>query len=497
MHSTVDKAIIAGMGNDEKFETLDPEDWDEMRKLGHQMVDDAVEYLRTVGDRPVWQPVPQAVQDTFKSEMPKQPDDAAAVYKEFLTNIFPYPMGNIHPRFWAWYMGNGTIMGALADFLAATMNPNMSGGNHVAGLVEAQVLNWMKEVVGLSVDASGLLVSGGSMANLVGLTIARNTQAGGDLRKNGVQSLDRKLTVYASSEVHSCNQKAIELLGLGSDCLRKIAVNDDYTIDLKKLKSAIDQDIQSGMQPICIIATPGTVNTGAIDDLNAIADLCREYDIWFHVDGAIGAIAMLSDIVRPLLSGIERADSIALDLHKWMHVPFEAGCVLVRDEKAHRETFSLIPEYLEKSERGLAAGPVSFSEYGVQLSRSFRALKIWMMMKEQGSEKLGRMISRNVDQAQYLGRLIEKTEHLELIAPIGLDIVCYRYNPGATDLQTLNQINRKILIELQEQGIAAPSYTTLNDQYCIRVAIGNHRSRYEDFDVLVDQTIRIAGSVTV
>jgi len=351
-------------------------------------------------------------------------------------------------------------------------------------------------VVGLPASASGLLVSGGSMANLVGLTIARNTLAGGDLRKNGVQSLDKKLTVYASTEVHSCNQKAVELLGLGSDSLRKIEVNDDYTINLQKLESKIGEDIQSGYQPICIIATPGTVNTGAIDDLNAIADLCLKFNTWFHVDVAIGAIAMLSDTVRPLLTGIERANSIALDLHKWMHVPFEAGCVLVRDEKAHRDSFSLIPEYLEKAEGGLAAGPISFSEYGVQLSRSFRALKIWMMMKEQGSEKLGRMISRNVDQAQYLGRLIEKSAHLELIAPIGLDIVCYRYNPGETDLQTLNNLNRRILIELQEQGIAAPSHTTLNGQYCIRVAIANHRSRYEDFDVLIEQTIRIGLSIS-
>jgi len=484
------------MSNEEYYETLDPEDWDEMRGLAHQMVDDAVEYLKTVRDRPVWQAVPEAVKETFKSGLPEQSVDATAVYEEFLTNIFPYPLGNIHPRFWAWYMGNGTIMGALAEFMAATMNPNIGGGNHVAGLVEAQVLNWMKEVVGLPTDASGLLVSGGSMANLVGLTIARNTLAGGDLRKNGVQSLDKKLTVYASTEVHSCNQKAVELLGLGSDSLRKIEVNDDYTINLQKLESKIVEDIQSGYQPICIIATPGTVNTGAIDDLNAIADLCLKFNTWFHVDGAIGAIAMLSDTVRPLLSGIERADSIALDLHKWMHVPFEAGCVLVRDEKAHRDSFSLTPEYLEKTEGGLASGPVWFSEYGIQLSRSFRALKIWMMMKEHGSKKLGRMISRNVDQAQYLGRLIEKSAHLELIAPIGLDIVCYRYNPGETDLPTLNHLNRSILIELQEQGIAAPSYTTLNDQYCIRVAIANHRSRYEDFDLLIEQTILIGQSIS-
>lgn len=484
------------MSNDKTFETLDPENWDEMRSLAHKMVDDAVDYLETVRDKPVWQPVPQAIKDTFKSGLPIEPDDPAAVYEDFLTNIFPYPMGNIHPRFWSWYMGNGTIMGALADLMAATMNPNMGGGNHAAMMVEGQVLNWMKQVVGLPADASGLLVSGGSMANLVGLTIARNTLAAGNVRKHGVQSLDKRLTVYASTEVHSCNQRALELLGLGSDSLRKIEVNDDYTINLEKLKSTIDEDIQSGFQPICIIATSGTINTGAIDDLHAIADLCEKHDIWFHVDGAIGAIAMLSDTVRPLLTGIERADSIALDLHKWMHVPFEASCVLVRDEKAHRDTFSLTPEYLEHAERGLASGPAWFSEYGVQLSRSFRALKIWMTMKEHGSKKLGRMISRNVDQAQYLGRLIEKTEHLELVAPIGLDIVCYRYNPGETDLQTLNHLNREIMMELQEQGIAAPSYTTLNEKYCIRVAIANHRSRYEDFDLLIESTIRIAQSVT-
>ena len=243
------------------------------------------------------------------------------------------------------------------------------------------------------------------------------------------------------------------------------------------------------------IATSGTVNTGAIDNLQAIADHCEKYGIWFYVDGAIGAIAMLSDTVKPLLAGIERADSIALDWHKWMHVPFEAGCVLVRDEKAHRDTFSLTPEYLEHAERGVASGSSWFSEYGVELSRSFRALKIWMTMKEHGTKKLGRMISRNIDQAQYLGGLIDKTQYLELISPIGLDIVCYRYNPGQLSLEPLNQLNREILIELQERGIAAPSYSTLNGRYCIRVAISNHRSRYEDFDVLIEQTIRIGQTL--
>ena len=484
------------MDNDKPFETLDPEDWDKMRGLAHQMIDDAIDYLKTVGERPVWQQVPETVKDTFKSGVPIDSQDPAAVYQDFVTNILPYPMGNIHPRFWSWYMGSGTIMGALADFMAATMNPNMGGGNHAAMLVEDQVLNWMKQVVGMPANASGLLVSGGSMANLVGLTIARNTLVDFNIRKDGIQSIDKKLTVYASTEVHSSNQKAVELLGLGSDCLRKIPVNDDYTINLDELIETVERDIESGFKPICIIATSGTVNTGAIDDLPGIADLCEKHGIWFHVDGAIGAIAMISDLVRPLLSGIERADSISMDLHKWMHVPFEASCVLVRDKKAHHDSFALTPEYLAKATGGLASGPEWYSEYGVQLSRSFRALKIWMTMKQHGTKKLGRMITRNVDQARYLGGLIEKTGNLELIAPIGLDIVCFRYNPGKTSLERLNELNREILIQLQEQGIAAPSFTTLNGQYCIRVAIANHRSRCQDFDVLIAETMRLGKSLS-
>ncbi|RLA13631.1 MAG: amino acid decarboxylase [Gammaproteobacteria bacterium] len=483
------------MKSDESYETLDPHDWEEMRALAHRMVDDSIDYLASVAERPVWQPVPESVKASFKTPVPEASAEPTEVYEDFLTNIFPYPMGNIHPRFWSWYMGNGTVMGALADLMASIMNPNLGGGNHAASLVESQVLDWLKQVIGFPQEASGLLVSGGSMGNLVGLTIARNTLAGVDVRKHGIQSMARNLTVYASTEAHSSIQKAVELLGLGSDCLRKIEVNDDFTINLQALKHTIDKDLRSGFRPICIIATPGTVNTGAIDDMPAIADMCDEYGIWFHVDGAIGAIAMLSDTARAQLTGIERAHSITLDLHKWMHVPFEASCVLVRDEKAHHDSFALTPEYLLKAERGLASAPVWFSEYGVQLSRSFRALKIWMTMKEHGTKKLGRMISRNLDQAQYLGNLIESERDLELAAPIGLNIVCYRFDPGDIDEPAMNDLNQEIVIELQEQGIASPSTTILNERHCIRVAIANHRSRYEDFDVLVKETIRIGHSI--
>ena len=485
------------MRTPEPFESLDPEDWDEMRELAHRMVDDVLCYFQTVRERPAWQPIPADVAERLTAAAPQEPSGAPAVYDEFRRDILPFTMNTSHPRFWAWYMGSGTVLGAFADLLAATLNPNLGGGNHVAPLVESQVIAWIREMVGFPAEASGLLTSGASMANFTALTVARNTACGYDVRRAGVRAAPGALTAYASSAIHSCHQKAIETLGLGSDGLRLVPVQADCTLVLDALARQVAADREAGRVPFCVIATAGTINTGAIDDMNGIADFCAREGLWFHVDGAIGAVAILADNVRDQLAGMARADSIALDLHKWMHSPFEAGCVVIRDASAHRDSFALVPEYLQREEdgRGMASGSLWFSDYGLQLTRQFRALKVWMSIKEHGLPRFGRMIARNVEQARYLGQLVEQADPLELVAPIGLDIVCFRSNPGGQDEEALNRLNQALLVELQGSGIAAPSYTTLNGKCCLRVAISNHRSRFEDFDALVEAVLRIGSQL--
>jgi aromatic-L-amino-acid decarboxylase len=476
---------------------LDPADWEQYRALAHRMVDESLDYLRDVRGRPTWQPMPPDVRARLSNEpVPRTGLGDAAVYEDFLSLVRPYPNGNIHPRFWGWVMGTGTPQAAMADFLSSVMNPNLGGLEQSPVLVEKQVVKWCAELMGFPASSGGLLVSGGTMANVLGLAVARQQRAGFDVRAEGLQGDHPTLLVYASSEVHGWLKKACEFLGLGDAAFRKVPVRDDYTVDVTAMAAMIHADRTAGHRPFCVIGTAGTVQTGATDDLDAMADLAEREKLWFHVDGAFGAMARLSPETAAITRGMERADSLAFDLHKWGYLPFDVACVLTREDAHLVETFSMHAAYLASESRGiLAQGGIHFSDRGIELTRSFKALKVWMAFRASGTDTLGGHIARNVRQAKRLAALVDAHADLELLAPVPLNIVNLRYAPAGAPPKSLDALNREILIQLQEQGIAVPSGTVVRERFAIRVAITNHRSTDADFDALVEAVVRIGRDV--
>lgn len=473
-------------------QNLDPEDWDLMTSLGRDMVTEMMGFLRDVGDRPVWKAIPDETKRFLNEDIPSAGIPAEEIYRQFKEHILPYAKGNIHPRFWAWVQGTGTPLGMLADMLASGMNSNVTIGEQSAVYVDRQVVDWCRQMMGMPDTTSGMLLSGGSMANTTALLVARNTMLP-DVREKGIWGLKARPVMYCSSETHGCVVKAAEAIGIGTEGLRKISVHADFTIDIKKLEDQIKTDLAGGLRPFCIVGNVGTVNTGAIDDLSALTSLRDKYRLWLHLDGAFGALAKLVPEYAGKLKPIETADSVAFDLHKWMYMPYEVGCVLIARKPDHRNSFAGSPNYLLHHERGLASGPESLNNYGLELSRGFKALKVWMSLKEHGMAKYAGQIEKNIRQARYLGRLIELSPLLEPLAGIPLNIVCFRYNDGSED-NRLNAVNKEIVMTLQERGIASPSSTVINGIYAIRVAITNHRSRYLDFDELVRYVLEIGDS---
>lgn len=478
-------------------ESLDPESWSELRELGHRMVDDMFDYLAGLRDRPVWQPMPDELRARLRQPPPDEPQGAQRAYADFRTLVLPYVTGNAHPRFWGWVCGQGSGMAMLAEMLAGAVNSSVDGFDDAGTQVEAQVIEWCKTILGYRDEATGILLSGGSMANFVGLAVARNNCDAVAAKRSGLSGTP-PLTVYASAETHSSVQKSVQLLGLGTEALRKIPVDERYRVRLPALAAAIDVDRAAGRVPLCIVGNAGTVNTGAIDDLAGLADIAEREGVWFHVDGAFGACAAISATLRPRLAGLERADSLAFDLHKWMYFPYEAGCTLVRSDAEHRAAFQYDAPYMAPAARGLAAARnQQFTEYGPQLSRGFRALKIWMGLKEQGVDKFRRLIEQNVRQAAYLAELVTAAPELELLAPVELNVVCLRYRGiGGLGDDRLNDINRELLSRLQEGGIVVPSHTVLDGRFALRAAITNHRSRREDFELFVEE-VRKVGAVLI
>jgi Glutamate decarboxylase and related PLP-dependent proteins len=479
----------------EAAQSLDPVSWSQLNQLGHRMLDDLFYYLETAGKRPVWTKPSQDAKDSIQEPVPENGLDTTALYELFAQNILPYNTSNMHPRFWGWVQGGGTALGMLADMLASGMNTNVSIGDNMPMYVDKQVVEWSKQMMGFPDTASGLLVSGASIANITALIAARH-HASAHIKSKGIRAVPEQLVIYGSAETHNCVLKGVEVIGIGSDNFRKVPVDKNYRIKTDELKRMLVQDRKAGLRPFCIVGNAGTVNTGAIDPLHKLAAIAREEKLWLHIDGAFGAIPKLLPEFDDELKAIEQADSVSFDFHKWMSVNYEAGCVLIRDAGLHREAFASAVNYLALHERGISAGPDGLQNYGMELSRNFKALKIWMMLKAYGLEQFRTIIRQNLQQAQYLASLIEQEPLLQLMAPAPLNIVCFRFNPGNPAPTELNPLNKEILMQLHEEGIAAPTYTLLNNQYVIRVAHTNHRSRQKDFDVLVQAIIRIGNRLT-
>ncbi|HEX9893487.1 MAG TPA: pyridoxal-dependent decarboxylase [Gemmatimonadales bacterium] len=475
--------------------TLDPTDWAPVRALAHQMLDDMIDQLESIGEIPAWRETPPEIAAAIAEPVPVKPQGLDRAYRDFRRVVLPYSTFNIHPRFWGWVMGTGSIEGMLAELLSAGLNLNAGGANVSGSLVELQVLQWCKSLMGFPASAGAVLVTGGSTANLVALAAARDASLG-SLADAGVQVSGRHLVFYGSEETHNSVPKALRLLGMGQSGWRAVPTDAEFRIDVAQLERMIAEDRAAGYRPACVIGNAGTVNTGALDDLSALLAICRREGLWFHVDGAFGAIAALSPSLSSLVRGMEQADSLAFDLHKWLHIPYDAGCVLVRDREAHRRPFLQHGSYLTKMERGPGAMPVLFSDFGPELSRSFRGLKVWLAFKAHGTAIYGRLAEENVAQARYLAERVTAEPELELLAPVPLNIVCFRYRGlGGVPDDILNERNRQLLMRLQTDGIAVPSHTVLQGRFAIRVAITNHRSRRSDFDALVEAVLRIGKAL--
>lgn len=470
--------------------TLDPEDWSLFRHVAHHMLDDAIDKMESVRDGKVWNPLPEEMKNTLQSDLPTFGIGLEAVQQK-LVELLPYGVGNTHPRFFGWVHGAGNPGGILAEIAGAAMNANLGGRDHGAIYVEKQVLEWCRQMMGFPQGTSGLIVSGTSMATIIALKVARDQRLGFECRENGIAG--SPLVGYASAQAHSCLGRAFDLLGLGSESLRKIACDSAFRMDLGALVTAVENDRAKGYVPFAIIGTAGSVNVGAMDDLTALAEFADKENLWLHVDGAFGATAILSKQIRERLAGLERADSLAFDFHKWLHVNYDAGCVLIRSGEAHLQAFSGRPEYLTGSGQGLAAGSPWPVDFGPELSRGFRALKIWAHLLEHGVDKLAETIDENCAQAAYLGKRIQDSSKFELLAPVALNIVCFRYM--SEEIEELDDLNNTLVITLQEMGVAAPSTTILNGKLAIRVNITNHRTEVHDIDLLLKEAGKIGDKL--
>jgi aromatic-L-amino-acid decarboxylase len=470
---------------------LDPE---AVRRLGYRASDLVSDHRAGLLARPVFGKVGDAAAG-FDEPLPTDGQPIEAVLAMVRDRILTRPFGNSHPRFFAFINATADPLGTVADYLASAMNSNCWGGDHAAIHVEKQVLRWLAAILGLPEASEGILTSGGSMANFTALATARRAMAPG-VREDGFAGTE-PLVVYVSEEVHNCVDKAVDLLGIGWKQLRKIPTDDRYRIRVDLLRQAIAEDRRAGRKPAIVVGNAGTVNTGAIDPLEELADLCASEGLWFHADGAYGAMAVISPRLKPLFRGLERADSVAADPHKWLYVPYEAGATLVREPGRMTDAFQRPAPYLVHDPDSPVRGPVSFNERGPELSRGFKALKVWMGLKHHGVSGYAAAVEHDVAMARALADAVSAHGDFELVAPPVLSIVGFRYRPaGRTlDAASLDRLNRQIVNRLVGSGAFFLAPTLLKGRTAMRAALVNFRTREGDVRALIDEAARAGREI--
>jgi aromatic-L-amino-acid/L-tryptophan decarboxylase len=468
---------------------LDPSA-DEIRDWGNSVMQLMTDYLGDLRDRRVYRHMSsREIRDRLDSALPTKGIDFDGLLEVFRETIIPFSRQNAHPRMFGYVQSPGTPVAAFADLLASTLNANLTVWRSAPAPVEMErlTIDWIRQVLGFNAEAGGLFVSGGSMANLAAIATARQAK----------DHSSGRLRIYASSETHFSVAKAAALLGIGRQNVRHVAVDERFRIRVDDLVAKITADLEEGYVPFCVVANAGTVNTGAVDSLTEIREVANRFQLWMHGDGSYGALAVLAKSAHGLFNGIERADSVALDPHKWLYLPVDVGCVIYRAPEIARSAFAHEAEYTriigEEADEAFA-----FWDYGPELSRRFRALKVWMLLKGVGLDSLSEAIESNLACARYFESMVRASDDFEMVAPVELSIFCFRHVPvqlRSESPQAINAFNERLLIALQRDGSSYLSNATLGGRFALRGCVLNYRTTLRDMEILLDDLRRVARSL--
>jgi aromatic-L-amino-acid decarboxylase len=463
---------------------------EEIREWGNSVTQFMIQYLGGLRDRPAYRHTSsREIRSGLDSKLPIKGTDFDSLLKVFREAIVPFSRQNAHPRMFGYVQSPGTAIAAFADLLTSTLNANLTIWRSAPAPVELErlTIDWIRQILGFNAGAGGLFVSGGSMANLIGIAMARKTK----------DDSSERLRIYASSEMHFSIAKAAWLLGIGRENVREVAVDEHFRIRIDDLLAKITADLHSGYVPFCVVANAGTVNTGTIDPLRDIREIADRFQLWMHVDGSYGAFAVLAESARRLFVGMEQADSIALDPHKWLYLPVDVGCVIYRDPEIARAAFAHEAEYTRMFGEEADEAFVCW-DYGPELSRRFRALKVWMLLKGVGLDSLGAAIESNLACARYLESMVRASDDFEMVAPVELSIFCFRHVPAQLRNQSpkaIDAFNERLLIALQRDGSSYLSNATLGGRFALRGCVLNYRTTLRDMEILLDDLRGVAKSL--